>query len=431
MGEFIGKRLLVLGGGYASYHIVKIAKEEGAYVIVADYFETGRAKAIADEALMISTVDMDALSKVVKEKHIDGVFCGPSEFNIVNVMTLCEKTGLPFYATREQWNTCSDKELFKNMCRKYNVPCVPEYHVTEDFLEEDLARIQYPVIVKPVDSCSSRGISVAQNQEELIAAYREALRFSAKGHVLVEKYINNDFAFAVRYVAYDGEIHLLLTNDRYVVDPIERKSLIGYVAVYPSKLNEQYQKTIDQNVKEMFKGLGIKNGAFFMQALVDPADGQIYFHEMGLRLSGGLIYPITESTTGINDAKMMIRYALGMSFSSPTEIEKIDTSLNGQFAVSVCYPLKVGKIQHIEGIDLCKAKLNIVDFVQYYFVGDEITENKIGTLDQHFCRIKLLLHNYNELEESIQYIMDHLKIVDTNDNDMLYSRFDTKRLRGV
>ncbi len=429
MKEFEGKRLLVLGGGYASYHIVKIAKEEGAYVIATDYLKGGQAKDIADEAIMVSTVDMESLEKVVKEKNIDGVFCGPSEFNIVNVMTLCERTGLPFYATREQWDICSDKELFKKMCRENNVPCVPEYSVTEEFLEEDLAKIKYPVIVKPVDSSSSRGITIVYNREELIIAYKEALKFSNKEHVLVEKYISNDCAFAVRYIAYNGEIHLLLTNDRYVVDPIERKALVGYVAVYPSKLNEKYMKTIDPNVRIMFKKLGIKNGAFFMQALVDPDDGQIYFHEMGLRLSGGLTYTITESATGINDAKMMLRYALGMDFSSPDEIKKIDTGLCGKIAVSVCYPLKNGRISQIQGIDLCKNKLNVVDFVQYYFEGDEVTEQQIGTLDQHFCRIKLLLNDYFEIAYSVDFIMDSLKVIDENGNDMLFSRFETKRLR--
>lgn len=428
MKEFEGKKLLVLGGGYASYHIVKIAKEQGAYVIVTDYLEGGMAKDIADKSLIISTVDMDRLLNVIKEKNIDGVFCGPSEFNIANVIKLCNLAGLPCYATKEQWDICSDKELFKNMCKKYDVPCVPEYHITEEFLKDDLDKIKYPVMVKPVDSSSSRGITVCNNHEELKTAYKEALKFSAKGHILVEKYISNDLAFAVRYIACNGEIHMLLTNDRYVVDPVERKALIGYVASYPSKLNAFYEETINPKVINMFKGLGIKNGALFMQALIDPDDGNIYFHEMGLRLSGGLTYTITEPATGISDAKMMIRYALGMEFATKEEIAKIDPSLNNSIAVALCFPLNIGTIKKIEGVEICKKHLNLVDYVQYYQIGDEITANKIGTLDQHFCRIKYITNNYNEVIESINFIMDNLKITDTNGKDMLYSRFDTKRI---
>lgn len=429
MGEFEGKTLLVLGGGYASYPIVKIAKNEGAYVIVADYFETGIAKEIADEALLISTTDMEALSKIVKEKQVDGVFCGPSEFNIVNVMTLCEMNSLPFYATREQWDICSDKALFKDMCRKHNVPCVPEYNITEEFAKEDLQNIKYPVVVKPVDSSSSRGISVANNDNELKNAYFYAKGFSKKGHVIVEKYINNEMAFSVKYVAYNGEIKLLINSDSYVVDPIEKKALISNLTVFPSKLNSLYQNKINSNVIAMFKDLGIKNGAFFMQALVDKDDGEIYFHEMGLRLSGGFTYTVTEPTTGISDAKMMLRYALGLGFSTPDEFSRVDSTLNGKTAVSLCYPLKAGRIAKITGIEDCKNNLKTVAFIQYYHEGDEITEKNIGTLDQHFCRIKLVLDDYSELEPSINYVMNHLKVVDINGNDMLYKKFDVNRLR--
>lgn len=428
MKEFEGKKLLVLGGGNPGYHITKIAKNEGAYVIVTDNLIGGAAKEIADETLDVSTVDTPALLDVIKEKNIDGVFCGPSEFNIVNVMNLCEKAGLPFYATKEQWDICSDKELFKNMCREYDVPCVPEYHVTEEFLAEDLEKIKYPVMVKPVDSSSSRGIAVCYNSEELIDAYKVALTFSKKGHVIVEKYINNNLSFAVRYVAYNGDIHLLLTSDSYVVDPIEKKALIGYVGVFPSSFKDEYIEKIDPNVKAMFRDLGIKNGAFFMQALNDPDDGQIYFHEMGLRLSGGFTYTVTEPATGISDAKMMIRYALGMDFSTPEEIQRIDPNLNNQIAVSLSIPMKVGTIASIDGIEECRKNMNVVNLIQYYNVGDEITEKKIGTLDQHFCRFKLILDDYSQLGEKINFVMDHLKVLDTDGNNMIYSRFDINRL---
>ncbi|MBQ3431215.1 MAG: ATP-grasp domain-containing protein [Clostridia bacterium] len=428
MNEFKGKRLLVLGGGHASLPIVRIAKEEGAYVIVTDYLKSGVAKEIADEALVVSTADIDALAEIVKEKKIDGVFSGPSEFNIVNVMKLCKKTGLPFYATGEQWDICSDKALFKQMCRDSGVPCVPEYHVTQEFLKEDLETIKYPVIVKPVDSSSSRGITVVQSKEELIPAYQEALSFSKKGHVIVEKYINNDFVFSVKYVAYNGEIQLLLTSDSYIVDPIGRTALIANVTVFPSKLYKQYIQTVDPAVKKMFKTLGIQNGAFFMQALVNQEDGNIYFHEMGLRLSGGYTYTVTEPVTGISDAKMMIRYALGLGLSSPEEIERIDPTLKGQFAVSVCVPLKPGVIAHIEGVEACRSNLNMVGFLQYYHEGDEITTSKVGTIDQHFCRIKLLCHDYTEIEKSINFIMENIKVIDVNGKDMLFKRFDTTRL---
>lgn len=428
MKSLKGKRLLVLGGGLASYNVVATTKKAGVYTVVADYYEDGAAKRIADESIVVSTVDIEALTRIIKNKNIDGVFCGPSEFNLLNTLKLCQSAGLPFYATRKQWDTCSNKASFKEMCRRYQVPCVPEYHLTEEFLKEDLEKIVYPVMVKPVDSSSSRGIAVCQNQEELISAYIEALKFSEKKQVIVEKYIENDVAFAVRYLAYNGNIYLLLANDRYVVDPIGREALISGVAVYPSKFTEKYIREVDSNVKKMFQGIGIANGAFFMQALIDPDDGNIYFHEMGLRLSGGLTYVITEPTTGINDMLMMIRSALGEDFSSPEEIEKVDPYLNNKIAISICIPLKEGIIGRVEGLETCLSRLQILEYFQYYQIGDEITRQRIGTLDQHFCRIKFLVESYEDISQKIEFIQDRLKIYDNKNEDMIFMRFDTDRL---
>ena len=83
-----GKRLLVLGGTSAK-DIVAQAKRMGVYTIVADFNETNAAKQIADESVIVSTADTEALVQVVKEYRIDGVFSGPSEFNIQQVMKVC------------------------------------------------------------------------------------------------------------------------------------------------------------------------------------------------------------------------------------------------------------------------------------------------------------------------------------------------------
>ena len=92
--ETKGKRLLVLGGTSAK-DIVAQAKRMGVYTIVADLEDINASKEIADEGVVMSTTDTGSLVTLIKEKHIDGVFCGPSEFNIQQVMKVCHAAGLP------------------------------------------------------------------------------------------------------------------------------------------------------------------------------------------------------------------------------------------------------------------------------------------------------------------------------------------------
>ena len=423
------KKLLVLGGTSASVDVIKVAKAEGIYTIVTDNLEGGVAKPLADEIANVSTADIEGLVKLVKEKQIDGVFCGPSEFNILNAIRVAKEADLPFYCNEEQWNMCADKESFKNMCRTYNVPCVPEYELDEETWDEDVKNIKFPVIVKPVDSCSSRGISVCYGAETLKEAYDYAMSFSSRKRVLIEKYINNNIALAVRYLVYNGKVYLSLVNDRYTVGTKSGVAMISGFAVYPSLRTDEYIRTIDENVKRMIESIGVKNGSMFMQALIDPETNEIYFHEMGLRLSGGLTYKLTEPTTGINDMKMMIRYMVGEEFSSEEEIQKVDPYLGNHYTASLCVPLKTGKIMRLEGIDEIKNDQRVSDFVQYYKAGDEVLERMMGTLDQHFCRVKFVVDSYEALDEMVQWIQKTLIIRDENDEDMIYMYFDTNRLK--
>jgi biotin carboxylase len=421
------KTLLVLGGTAASLDIVKVAREIGVYTIVTDDRQDGAAKPYADEVVQISTTDHYGLVDFIRERGINGVFSGPSEFNLKNCMQVCELAGLPFYFTQEQWNICTNKESFKKLCQQFDVPSVPGYEIHEEFDQADLSGIQYPVIVKPVDGSSSKGISVCENEQELRKAHPVALAFSKAKRVLVERFIDNGgVGLSARYIICDGEYFLSLVGDRYVVDAKTRQSLIGAAAFFPSKYTDQYIRDIDANVQRMFKSIGIENGTLFMQALVE--NDKIFFHEMGLRLSGGLTYKMTDSLIGVNDVKMMISYALGEKMCTNEETERISPYLNGKYAGSLSIPLKTGIIGCIRGVEEIRNFTGVEDFTCYYQEGSEITQPMIGTLLQLFGRIKMTVDSKAELVSLIERIHSTLFVRNQSGKDMIFKRFDPANL---
>ena len=76
MKEFEGKKLLILGGIRLVCDIVKRAQNMGAYVVVADYLTDSPAKLIADEAVLIDALDVDAIVDYCRKANIDGVTTG-------------------------------------------------------------------------------------------------------------------------------------------------------------------------------------------------------------------------------------------------------------------------------------------------------------------------------------------------------------------
>lgn len=429
MSTITGKKLLVLGGTSASLNIVNLAKELGAYTIVTDDKEPSErvAKRIADEYAMVSTTDMEGLSKLITDKGIDGVFCGPSEFNIRNMIRLCELSGLPCYTTMEQWNRCANKDEFTACCRKYGVDVPEEYQLSEDMSEEQLDAIDYPIIVKPVDRCSSIGISVCRSKEDVLPAFRKAMDESNCKRIIAEKYIENGGElFGARYLVQDGEAYPYLLIDTYVADPINQTSLISAYTQTPSKYSQYYMENMDAHVRAMIKGMGIKTGTVFFQSL--PYKGKIYFHEMGYRLSGGMIYKLTEPLMGINDMKMMIRSALGGECITQEEVARIDLNCHGRVGAQLMVPLNVGTIKEIQGLQECIALPAVTDFLQYYNEGDTVYEDYIGTLQQHFGRFTLIGSSDKEILETVQAIQRTLRIIDSTGKRINTLQFDLNRL---
>ena len=426
--ELEGKRLLILGGTSASLDIVRLAQSMGAYVIVTDEADARLrvSKQIADEVSMTSTDDMQGLMEIIKTKKVDGVFCGPSEFNLKNVIELCELANLPCYATPAQWEICSNKETFKAYCRKNGVPTAPEYAI-ETFLEPGKDNeIEYPLIVKPADGCSSKGISICNNREEVVKAYKFAENNSKSKSVVIEKYIDNGGSiFSFRYILDKGSYYPYLAFDTYIADPYEKKHLISAFTYFPSSLTDLFLNEIDPNVQKMFRDMGLQNGVAFIQAI--PYKGKIYCHEMGYRISGGMIYKITEPLMGINDMKMMLRFALGKNMVTKAELDRIELKHQGGVMAQLMVPLECGTIESVDGLEEILKLESIVDFLQYYKAGDTIAPQAMGTLGQHFGRFTLRAESKEAMAEVVEKIQDTLMIRNAAGFDMYAMKFDASR----
>ena len=424
-----GKKLLILGGTSASLNLVKLAKSMGVYTVVVDEADVSKrvAKQEADAHFEVSTTDIEGLKKLVEAEHIDGVFCGPSEFNIRNMIRLCEASGLPCYTTMAQWNRCANKDEFTECCRRYGVDVPEEYDIHDGMTDAELNAIDYPIIIKPVDGCSSIGISVCRSKEEVMAAYQKAMDASTCKRIIAEKYIENGGEiFGARYLVQDGEAYPYLLIDTYVADPINRTSLISAFTLTPSKYSAYYMEHMDKQVRAMIKGMGITKGTVFFQSL--PYKGRIYFHEMGYRLSGGMIYKLTEPLMGINDMKMMIRCALGGECITTEEADQIDLKCRGRFGAQLMVPLNAGTIGSVSGLKEAVSLPIVTDFIQYYQIGDTVKKEFIGTLQQHFGRFTMIADSEEEIHDAVQAIQEKLSILDNNNNKMNVLQFDLTRL---
>ena len=418
--DFKGKKILFLGAHALTSHLIDKAKEMGVYTIVTDYVKNAPAKKFADEAYDISTLDIDNLIELAREKQVDGVFTGYVDINLAPCRKVCDALGLPFYATLEQLEQTMNKVNYKANCRKYGIRVVDD--VMEEYLDGVYDRVKYPVIIKPADSYSSKGISVCHCKEEMPEALEKAEKMSTCKQIVAEQYLEAEDVY-LYFTIQDGNLSLsamadrLLNDDQYGCAP----QPVGYF--FPSKYIDIYYDKVHENLQKMMDGLGLKNGSFFMQGFV--VDNDIIFFEMGLRLSGGAGYLQIEHQNEINQVEMHLRYALTGKFDGWDLLECDNARFEHPACVLVVL-LNDGKIAHIDGLENVINHPNVFNILQFKHEGDEL--NARGTLNQVFARIYMSGENEEELRKTISYVKKNLCIVDEQGQNMIMNLFDEDKV---
>lgn len=400
-----------MGGMQISCEIVHKAQGMGIYTIVADYYpiEKSPAKKIADKAIEVSVTDVDAVVEVVKKENVDGVLVGFNDMLLPFYADVCQKAGLPCYGTKEQFETLIAKDQYKALCRQFNVPTIPEYKIDDN-------NIQYPVLVKPVDSSGSRGITICHNIEELVSAVETGRKASKTGKVLIERYMEGR-EVTVFWTFQDGNYYLSALANRHVkhnqgMDVIPLP--VGYT--FPSAYLPKYRKEVEENCKRMFRHLGLKDGMLFMQCKVE--NGTCYVYDLGFRLTGSLEYKILERVCGYNPLEMMICFALtGKMGEESIATKAVPEFTTPAFNVScLCAP---GNIKEITGVEEVKRMPEVEDAVLAHTPGETITEQMRGLLAQITVRVLGSVPSKDYLLPTMQHINNTIHIVGESGEELL------------
>ena len=405
-----------------SCEIVAKAKEMGIYTLVADYnrIEDSPGKQIADESVDLSVTDVDAVVDYVNNNAIDGVFVGFNDMLLPFYADICKKAGLPCYGTKTQFETLIAKDKYKALCRQFDVPTIPEYDINDE-------NIKYPVLVKPVDSSGSRGITICHNRQQLDEAVEIGRKASKTGKVLIERYMDGR-EVTVFWTFQDGNYYLSALGNRHVkhnqgMDIIPLP--VGYT--FPSVFLPKYRAEVEENCKRMFSHLGIKDGMMFMQCKVE--DGTCYVYDLGYRLTGSLEYKILERVCGYNPLEMMICHALTGKMGEESIAElAVPEFKTPAFNVScLCAP---GTIKEITGIEEVKAMPEVEDVVIAHTPGETISEQMKGLLAQITVRVLGAVENKEQLLSIMQKTDNTIHIVGTKGEELLLPGIEYNDIEG-
>ena len=345
------KKLLILGSDFGTISVVREAHKMGLYVIVADLMETSPTKRLADEAWLISSTDIDTLERKCREENVSALMFGASDFNVWNARQVCRRLNLPIYCESDYaCRVARDKGEFKRICQAVGAPVAKGYAVTDELTDEALSKIQYPVVVKPVDKSGNRGMSYCPDRAALVAGYRAAREISDK-EIIVERQLHGK-EYNVHYVLADGHARLLYFSATHH-QPGEPDNLYSFKCTTSEHL-KQYIDEVNDKAIAVIQKAECREGIVWFDCMRDD-DGHFYLLEMGYRFGGVMTYLPYERVTGFNTVKWMLECALGVRHSEADMPPALDRALTGCAASYNLFAKEDGVVRRIEGLDRVEA----------------------------------------------------------------------------
>ena len=413
------KVILVLGAISAMNDIVKEAREAGYYVIVTDYFENSPAKKYADETWMLSITDVDGIVEKCKERGVDGVMNYCIDPGQKPYQQICDRLGLPCVAGDAQFDIMTNKDRFAACCREHGVGTIVSYELDERLLPEHVSAIEYPVMIKPVDSRASKGLRLCYSEAELAQAVEYSLSFSEQKRIRVERYLQRP-EICAKYVACDGELFFTTMADVYTCFAPDGTRVYLGTQVYPSKYYQEYVSTTNDKVKAMLKNIGVRNGATSMTGFYD--NGEFLFFDPSLRMGGAQDWIIAREASGVDISALLTNFAATGSMGDPDEIRKIDKAFADKASALLYFDILPGEIAVFSGVEDALKVDGVVGCHKCHEVGDTI--KKLGTSDNVAIRFILSCDSPRRLADTIRKVQSLIRIEDKEGRNMIVSPFD-------
>ena len=301
------KKILLLGSGELGKEFVIAAKRAGQYVVACDRYDNAPAMQVADEREVFSMLDGEALMKVV-EKHQPDIIVPEIEAIRTEKLFDFEKQGIQVVPSAKAVNYTMNRRAIRDLASRELGLRTAKYFYAKTFEEFKAAadEIGFPCVVKPLMSSSGHGQSYVHNDEELDAAFREAMEGSRGDvkEVIIEEFIDFDSEFTLLTVTQKEGPTLFCPPIGHV-----QKSGDYRESWQPYKISDDALKKAQHMAAEVTKaltGAGIWGVEFFL-----TKQGEVIFSELSPRPHDTGMVTLGH-TTNLSEFELHLRAVLGL-----------------------------------------------------------------------------------------------------------------------
>lgn len=399
------KKLLLLGGSRYALPIIEAAHSMGCYVITCDYLPENVAHRYSDEYCNVSIVDERAVLEAANNLAIDGIMSFACDPGVVTAAYVAEKLNLPTCGPYESVRILQNKKKFREFLKKqgFCVPFTKGYKRVEEALKEwDLFR--WPVIVKPVDSAGSKGVSKVDDPEMLEKYIRHALKFSKSNEFIIE-----DFLESKRHPS-DSECFSVNGELKFVSYSAQRFDVSCENPYAPAAFSWQptisvrHRKELTDELQRLLHLLDMGTSLYNVETR-ECIDGNAYIMECSPRGGGNRLSEMIRYGFGVDLISNAVRFALGEPLEDLEQKE-----IDGYWAEMILHSDKSGKYVDIYVAD--EIRHNIIEQDIWVEKGEQI--NSFSGADKAIGTLVLKFSTEMEMNRVLDNQKSYVKVIVDN-----------------
>lgn len=280
----MNKKVMLLGSGELGKEVVIALQRLGQHVIAVDSYPGAPAMQVADEYEVISMLDGDALDAIVA-KHKPDLVVPEVESIRTEKFYDYERQGIQVIPSAKAAHFTMNRRAIRDLAAKdLGLKTAPyRYASSLSELQDGVAAIGMPCVVKPLMSSSGKGQSVIKTEADINGAWEYALEGSRGdlAEIIVEAFIDFDYEITLLTLTQNS-------GNTLFCEPIGHRQERGdyqeswQPAIMEPELQSKAQDMAAAVTAEL-GGSGIWGVEFFIQNPQDGRPGEVYFSELSPR----------------------------------------------------------------------------------------------------------------------------------------------------
>lgn len=399
-------KALVLAGGFPQIALIQELKSRGVTVALADWNENPVARKYADIFYQASTLDVDAIRKIAVEEKVDFLITACTDQALLTVAKVSEDLGLPCYVDYQTALNVTNKSYMKKKFAEFGVPTA-KFVVMGELDHEAIKDMEYPLIVKPVDCNSSKGVKKVQNLAELETAFAEAVRVSRTNTAIVEDFVSGEEISVDIYVE-DGKAHVLCVSNSEKIAADDK--FVIFRAKFPAVASVDILEQIRDTAQRIADAFGIKNSPMLVQLITDGK--RVFVLEFSARTGGGIKYQLIRRTSGFDVIKAVVDLTMGEKPHVSTVVPE------SRYISNVFLYCKAGVFDHLEGVEELKNDGIISDYALFKWQG-AVFDGSVENSGDRIASFTIQGDSEKEMAEKYEVANRSLRVMDKDGNDML------------